>query len=98
MKAPPDIEPEALTVFEILQHVSEIVSRMPLALLLQTLRQHRDGDPHAEWYGAAIRLVESAQLLELDGGKLSALEARTELTIKPEDLRGTGLPDDWAAR
>lgn len=87
MKAPANLDPDMRTVVEILQHTSEIVTRMPLELLKLQCRQVTPDDPAGPWYTAVLRLVESAQLLELDGGKLSALEARVELPP---------IPDDWA--
>jgi hypothetical protein len=94
MKPPASLDPDMLTVVEILQHASEIVSRMPLSVLKVHLQQVAPDDPALPWYEAVRRLVESAQSLELDGGKLAALEARTEVKIDTDAINRE-LPDDW---
>lgn len=94
MKAPADLDPDILTVVEILQHTSEIVSRMPLEMLKLHCRAVQEDDPAGPWYTAVLRLVESAQSLELDGGRLSALEARREVEISLEAI-SRPMPDDW---
>ncbi len=99
MRAPAGFDPDMKTVIEIIQHAGEIVSRMPLAMLKDHLRQVREDDPAGPWYTTTIRMVESAQLLELDTGRLSALEARTEIKIDTDTSdRSRGIPDDWTMR
>lgn len=96
MKAPVGFNPDMLTVVEIVQHAAEIVSRLPLSLLKDSLRQVAPDDPALPWYEQAARLVESAQCMELDCGKLSAIEARTEATVVvTPDAINRDIPDDW---
>jgi hypothetical protein len=92
MRPPADLDPDMRTVIEIVEHAAEIVSRLPLSVLKMHLRQYREDDPKAEWYAAALRLIMSAESLELDGGKLSALQARVDV-IAPTPLGE--LPEDW---
>lgn len=101
MKAPAAIDPDMLVTIEILQHAAEIVSRLPLAAMKAHLRQVAPDDPALQWYEAAARLVESGQLLDLDAGKLSALEARIELPPPGDTIAddpGATIPDDWTLR
>jgi hypothetical protein len=96
VKAPAGLDPDMLTVIEIVRHAAEIVSRMPLAAVKAHLGACFMTDPASPWYEAARRLIESAQLLELDGGRLSALEARTEVMVAPDvDVQRGDIPDDW---
>jgi hypothetical protein len=99
VKAPQSLDRDMLTTIEILQHAAEIVSRMPLHAMRAHLAACPMSNPDAPWFEAAHRFVESALLFDLDRGKLSALEARTELTPAPvEVIRPGDIPDDWATR
>lgn len=84
MKAPASVDPEMVTVLEIIQHCGEILSRLPLALL----RQHIGTDATDAWSAKAHAAVLSAEAFELDVAVLSAEESRaTErpLAAWPDD-------------
>lgn len=81
MKAPANVDPEMLTVIEIMQHCAEILSRLPL----KVLREHIGADDGNAWVKRARTAVLAAEAFDLAAAELSAEEAR---------LGPQGWPDD----
>ena len=93
MRAPRELDPDVLTVLEIVQHVAEVLSRVPLAALRAHLEQHRPDDPASEWYAKALNVTLAAQQLDAAQGILSAEEARSVVTVAETLL--DDIPEDW---
>jgi hypothetical protein len=94
VSAPKGLDPEILTVFEIVQHCGEILARLPLATVRGYLLTARPGpdDPQDAWYRRAIALVLAAEAFELANAEISAAEARH--AAPPPPMGADIYPDD----